>query len=157
MKTCKRWYTFLKSSFTCDPDLYTECLLSCEIFHHNGVDARIRALRGRDQQLGRAIRVTDCDSLCHRRVVLQPHDDWPWGGLSKRDTSDTVFQDWTHHPLYFSQFIRMLISINFTSKLTMILTEFPALTTLKLFMLWLVNFGLTGIMNGTMKSASDNG
>lgn len=33
--------------------------------------------------------------------------------------------------------------MNFTSKFTVILTEFPALTTMKLFILLFMNFGLT--------------
>lgn len=33
--------------------------------------------------------------------------------------------------------------MNRTSKCIMILTEFPAFTTMKLFILWFVNFGLT--------------
>lgn len=37
--------------------------------------------------------------------------------------------------------------LNLTSKFTVILTEFPALTTMKLFILLFVNFGLTAIMN----------
>lgn len=38
---------------------------------------------------------------------------------------------------------QVITAINLTSKCSVILTEFPAFTTMKLFILWFMNFGLT--------------
>lgn len=47
----------------------------------------------------------------------------------------------------------MSTAITLTSKCSVILTEFPAFTTMKLFILWFVNFGLTTVTKKGLKIA----
>lgn len=74
MKKCKK--------ITCHPELNTEALLTHHVLDRYGVDARVAALGGRDQELRPPVGVADGHTFGYRNAIFQPLYLWPRGCLS---------------------------------------------------------------------------
>lgn len=69
---------------TCNSDLGAECLLTHDVLNDDGVDARIRALSRRDEELGQPISVAHGYTFGHGHSVFQPDYSWHGGCLPVR-------------------------------------------------------------------------